>query len=1679
MASSHQDDDLSPSEFLKSIQNLGAKKDAEDAERVAALEKEIEQGRREREMRRAERARSISPEKPAQRASRDSTPASPRASETTSNAKMADETSTTSPTTSTPQTASQLARSGTLSWQQRPKSRGGDGRRPLSWLAQENAARSPRDTPERARSPLKTSPDASGSSTPDPSSENDKEPSRAQIAEALGSKDPTWFRQTPDRGIGSAAYRRSQEEDNTSSSAGRMRLPGMSRESTAEAEVTGSPPPDSTRSSSPSRTNSVRDSTFSNNRYSSTTAGTEFGSLRMKSPPASILDAPKLEPSPSERKTPLGARPPSPTKGMGGFVESAMLKRADSVSKRWSQQSGAGLTRTGSSASNRNGYGGAMPVTDLASSASRDNSLEPSSRPTSSHSNLTVTQRSENASTAKDADGFVKPSLPDRSHSRSKSVASLRSLSNEQGNEPGSPASPSKRWSPTKSSWLESSLLKEEKPKVVAQPPPAQPSWMVEINKAKQQRAASPAKELSSPVSTEPKVLPFGREILKPTSKESSRPSSVTEAKPAPMPTSKPLSPTEPKAKPPSPEVAAKPAALAKDKPDTSAKPSSPSPPPSLVKTRTNSFEPAKTAMPSSPGKFDFRANLKSRAPPPDAGKSEEPEFKNLLGNLKRTKTQNWVPPDTLKDNITRGKAALNVTGGVPERKRVDELKEQLNAQKAAIKARAEAGDAPPRPQKPAELPSTPEALARRKTLNKSESAKDAMPSGLNRSSREETPEALAAMRAVRGQAKPSVTNAKLESPAVKEKSPPPVAEKRISNLTIGSGPSTSEKAKPEPAVEKAVETSVEKPVDKYAENPVEPSAPKSTAQPFGLAGMVKPGVSSKLADRFNPALASMLARGPPGSGSASKGASPSDSPALSRTTTQDEQPGTGPELEHKTKGRARGPKRRAKGKAAHTAEEETKVEEAKEEVKATTAKPQPIDVESKPATSTVGSMPADRTPPMHTRLPSVQPVKPSQVLHSSPASSTLSMAAEAKPEAPDTPARKTKPLTPSKSSRLSSAEVKPDVDSETSKRTSTPNRLPLREQQGNIVSPKPAESPSPTKTRPLPTPPADSKTETPKKETTSKAAIGALFEQRFHNTPPSRSSNNSPAPASEDSMAPMSVRDSTALFARQESPGPFSSGRRSPIKLPTKQDEEKAMRDAGLMPPPQAPVDPQKPTKEAATHGQKSGTTGLGISSVATASSAVVEISRSGKKSPLSPPLSVRPSPINGNAGPKTPAESPKPGAPAESPIPHTSEATRLFGDFFDERPVATRPENIDTLSILESSPLSTEKVTTIKKQLQEITNDGKLTSVASHQEHILFDQSMYVCTHVFSTSKGVKSTEVYLWAGSDVSPAALEDAQLFGKRVAKDNSGKFILIQQGQETPNFIQALGGILITFKGSKSRSSIGVPLQFVLCGRRHLGHVVFDEVDFSLQSFCSGFPYLISANNKLYLWKGIGCHQEELSSARLITMDVSPMPDLTEIEEGKEPASFFSLFPPLPKYPKNTMPRSADHWRLRPRHDNYGVRLFRVEQTRQKSMSLQPRTPLSATPTGTLTTKIVEIAPFGQADLRADSVFVLDAFFEVYVIIGPLAQSQSHAFAAALHFAQDYGILAASTQDRPFVPVSTVVMEGSPRDMRFCFRNWDNERGVGGTESLMAGLRRAGSLRCVGLSAALASLRVNS
>ncbi|KAF1844138.1 uncharacterized protein K460DRAFT_158709 [Cucurbitaria berberidis CBS 394.84] len=915
-------EEIDPSEFVQRIRQLGEQRDQQDADRVKKLEEELIQGRSERLARRAERARSISPDKPStstppflrsatdtpqsvqERAANTPTPAMnpplqdaarddslQRLTSSPTPAAL-DDTEAKRPATS----AAALGRSGTLSWKQRPQS--GGMRRPLSMASpsrspERSAAASPRGTPEPA--------------SPEPN------PSRSSIAASLSAKDPTWFRQTPDRGVASAAYRKNQE-DNASevgSISGKRQLPGMSRESTIEPEIS-SPPPESVRSSSPgSRGGSARGSAMMSNRFSTNTSisGGDAESLAKTRSHLPVLDSQKFAP-PSEQDSSVDAgdsassaralamsptqgrispereRPSSPTKGMGGFVQSAMLKRSDSVSKRWSTQTPPGLTRQNSTLSNRGsaiaGYGTLSKMERP--TMSRDNSIEPSSRPVSSHSNATITQSPDKDNTLKDV--FVKPALP--SHSRSKSVASLFS-EKDNPQDDTSPPSPSKRWSPTKSSWLESALSRPDSPKL-KQPPPAQPAWMAEINRIKQQRGSvdlgkgspfqSPPGDAPSSGRTSPikdiQLKPVGLRRSESPKKEEPIQSAKTSTPAEPTPKPKPVlspKPSIPEVSDIKPSEEVLPSKLESEVPQAAPEPSPATRKPEALKTTVKETPvpvadklaasrfakdspravPAAKAKPETPPKKDFRAGLKPRNQAGDASKKNEVnEFQNVFGKLRKAETKNYVAPDPLKDNITRGKNALHNTGGPKPTVRRDEFRHSLQTKKSAILEKAkEEGSALKKADSSSQPAPTPEAIAKRTVLARADSG-----------------------------SKPTLPE--------KEKDPVPEAIARKRSLTAS----------------KAV----------IEEKPTQP-APLFTSK--------EPAISSKLAGRFNPALAGMLARGPPPLAT-NKSTSSAEADVSPTKSTQEEKTGPAPELQHITKGRARGPKRRAPATSKATTETDT-----------------------------------------------------------------------------------------------------------------------------------------------------------------------------------------------------------------------------------------------------------------------------------------------------------------------------------------------------------------------------------------------------------------------------------------------------------------------------------------------------------------------------------------------------------------------------------------------------------------------------------------------------------------------------------------------------------------------------------------------------------------------------------
>jgi hypothetical protein len=337
--------------------------------------------------------------------------------------------------------------------------------------------------------------------------------------------------------------------------------------------------------------------------------------------------------------------------------------------------------------------------------------------------------------------------------------------------------------------------------------------------------------------------------------------------------------------------------------------------------------------------------------------------------------------------------------------------------------------------------------------------------------------------------------------------------------------------------------------------------------------------------------------------------------------------------------------------------------------------------------------------------------------------------------------------------------------------------------------------------------------------------------------------------------------------------------------------------------------------------------------------------------------------------------------------------------------------------------------------------------------EEYTLFDESVYVCSHTHVPEGAAKSTHVIVWTGVASTAPNVDAANIVAKAEARreGSSTQIRLNQQGREEAELFEALGGIIVTRRGARENAS----KQFMLRGRKHLGHIAFDEVDFAIGSLCSAFAYLISfpvtlQETKLYLWKGAACSSEEIGAAKLAAMDLSETGEIIEVDQGAEFSSFLKIFGP--DTTKASVPQSSPIWQHKSSAPGkFTTRLVNIHQadTRAGIFSTMFRRPSwgmrAPAPEPGVKVEAKEIAPFTQSDLDAEGIYLLDAYGELYLL---LAQS--------LLFVLDYATSTASMEARPRIPKANVVFRGCPEGVDGLFRGWDDEHGLWGLGGLMAG-----------------------
>lgn len=1171
----------------------------------------------------------------------------------------------------------------------------------------------------------------------------------ASVTEQALSKDPTSPRQSTDQILGSAAYRGNYVQDDerldievASPTQGTLASPVSLNPPHREVPTDDKPPTEQAVTSPTSKTPSVRSA--------------------------------------------------SPTKGLGGFVQSAMMKRSDSV-KRWSVTSPSGLSRADTVAANRNSVdrGASRAGSRPQSTIRNDSPTQGSSRPTSKHGEDEAEHEDVSKPTAN-------RDSSERAPSREADVAP--------------PTSPSKtmdsrRWSPTKSSWLENALNKPDSPKLPQKPAQSQPAWMVELNKAKAERANKSGADASrspgvthkhqvsigglmrqSPMGETAKTNPTGLGgIYSPPSNPSrsafghQKNTSLADK----TPTRDAGSPVE------------------KSSGDEQAATTAERRRPSVARP------PQPQSKPETPPNKDFRANLRQRPAAADGPKNKEPEFKNAFGNLRRTTTQNYVAPDELKNNILRGKAALNLTDGPRKGERKDEFKDAILKKREDFKRAQAEGKGVSRSSSNADEKPLPEGLAKRAELGRSNS--DARSDNANETTSQDERNMSASPRPLPEPRRASSQSASsLRSP---NNTPPPTQSPAPEKP--GRKPSEADGGGPAPELEDA------------------PPLKKETSPDLEPRRAVASGSGGKLAGRFNPALASMLARGPPAL--ATNGGQGHDGSGPKRSLgggDMMEPSAPGPQLTHMTKGRARGPRRKAPTGPSAVALPSR-------------------NGESQPA----AAIPEEPRPALPVGTPETREVRKSLVsIRGEPEQALPNSPAGVKKEAESPVSVKKKPAPLSIQSQVAAqAAVRGQPG---------PGKAETQTSDGTGI-----EGPaSPSLLRRQATSP-------------SKNAEGL--------TSPSSQIEEAPQPSSPRKLDMKRVSrfmDDAPNDRSQPASPKGSTGSRSPIKPPVQP------LPAPLSSPDKRNRDSLQSMKDATPRSSRPGSP-LKSPRVPRGPERAANEPNPIEATAPTPRSRGAPRPLSGIASGGLMA-SPAITSPMRSPTKQVNEVSSLLTDFFGH-PGPRKEMRVDPAEVLMSRPPAGPKITSLGFHMFKIVGDGKKVPVSAHSERDLFEQEMYVCTHNFTNAAGKKVCEVYFWAGDEVPRPTVEEAQLFAQREARSLGGTLVNLRQGKETAEFIQGLGGVVIVRRGSSNKYDSLAPN--MLCGRGYLGQVAFDEVDFAPASLCSGFTYLIAQAGKCFLWKGKGSDVAEVSCARLVGMDLTLTGELIEYEDGSEAASFWDLF----------------------------------------------------------------------------------------------------------------------------------------------------------------------------------------
>lgn len=316
-------------------------------------------------------------------------------------------------------------------------------------------------------------------------------------------------------------------------------------------------------------------------------------------------------------------------------------------------------------------------------------------------------------------------------------------------------------------------------------------------------------------------------------------------------------------------------------------------------------------------------------------------------------------------------------------------------------------------------------------------------------------------------------------------------------------------------------------------------------------------------------------------------------------------------------------------------------------------------------------------------------------------------------------------------------------------------------------------------------------------------------------------------------------------------------------------------------------------------------------------------------------------------------------------------------------------------------------------------------LAPIDSENYGFFFGGDSYVVKYEYANRRGGQGTVIYYWQGKQSSIDEKAASAIHAVRLDNELGGAAIQVRvtQGHEPRHFLKIFKGKMIQFTGGHASGfknihdhdtydADGVRLFRIrgTCAE----DVRADQLPEKASSLASDDAFVLETPGVTYVWFGSGCSAFEREMAEAIVERLSPDHEIQFIEEGDEPAEFWSALGGEGDYDRDLDPPGAPF--LDPRLYHCKILLngkFRVE----------------------------EIGDFTQEELEQDDIMVLDGGDEVYVWEG--SGSTEREKQKAIDMAQQYIRTDPTDRSEETVPIIRIHQGKEPRSFKRLFPSWDD------------------------------------